>query len=716
MTRRLRKIDIAKAFIAISAFTLTPAIIHANSFFSLSTLAIYSQGSVALGIGMLRGDKAHHHKEIRVRASGHRHSHSRHGHIIEHRHREIQVRTPLVRIRSGNHIGRQYVPGYSTRTYTPSKINSGHYIQTGPAKSYLNPRSGKNTNSSSGRDPNKNAYVVPTRTPACLNSKGGCGGHNGHSPSNAMQSGSVNNVAVGYIPVTGQKPPPSITGHNPGGTNYPGGSNYPGGPNNPGNTGSPGSPGTPGLPIDPNNSVVSANPLLPGVVGDDDKNDERPAEYTRGSAIVDPGDFSPAAETKSAGKLDKQAHRKVKFVEGRHMPQQVMIAMDISGHMKKVDGALGKKGYKLRSSNKFSALDLALNVYTIPKKLSVKRAVASLRKEYPTFIVDANHMYDLHTGASSKQKSILQWGAVPRSCGKGLKIGLLDTGLESGHSALKGRYIRSKNFLPKNEKPAPKLHATAITSIWLGKKTGLAPSAQVYVASVFRREKEKKQNKLLVNTNTLWLLSGLDWLVRQNVDVINLSFGGPINKVFEKAIVNVQKKGMVFVASAGNNGPDAPAVFPAAHGDVIAVTAIDSKLKIYSQANAGQYIDFAAPGVNILVAKPGNGKKIVSGTSYAAPFVAVAVAMLNQNQQKGLQSKMKYLKTTSKDLGTKGKDPAFGWGLIQMTNACVAFSNSKKSKIKTASILKTKSLKRKKHGKITISKKNKSKKSKVSKK
>ncbi len=709
MTRRLRKIDLAKVFIAISAFTLTPATIYANSFFTSSTLVVYSQGSVALGSGILvRGDKGHHHKETRVRGPRHGHSHSRHGHIIEHRHREVRVRTPLVRIRSGNHIGkqyttghggRQYVPGYSTRTYTPSKINSGHYIQAGPAKRYYNPRSGKNTNSSSGRNPNKNAYVVPARTPACLNRKGGCGGHTGHSPGNAMQSG---NVAVGYVPVTGQKPPPNITGHNPGGTNYPGGSTYPGGPNNPGNTGGPGNPGTP---IDPNNGIVSSvNPLSPSVVGD-----ERPAEFTTEFDIVDPGDVA------SAGKLDKQAHRKIKFVKGRHMPQQVMIAMDISGHMKKVDGALGKKGYKLRSSNKFSALDLALNVYTIPKKLSVKRAVTSLRKAYPTFIVDANHMYDLHAGASSKQKSILQWGAVPKSCGKGLKIGLLDTGLESGHSALKGRYIKSKNFLPKNEKPAPKSHATAITSIWLGKKTGLAPSAQVYVASVFRREKQKKQNKTLVNTNTLWLLSGLDWLVRQNVDVINLSFGGPINKVFEKAIVNVQRKGMVFVASAGNNGPDAPAVFPAAHGDVIAVTAIDSKLKIYSQANAGQYIDFAAPGVNILVAKPGNGKKIVSGTSYAAPFVAAAVAMLNQNQQKGLQSKMRYLKTTSKDLGIKGKDPAFGWGLIQMTNACVAFSNSKKSKIKTASILKTNSLKRKKHGKMTISKKNKSKKPKKAK-
>ena len=312
----------------------------------------------------------------------------------------------------------------------------------------------------------------------------------------------------------------------------------------------------------------------------------------------------------------------------RFMEKQVMIAMDMSSDMKKLNADLAAKGYQLKSSKKYKAIDIALNIYTVPDQTDVKQAVGSLRSRYPNFTIDANHLYDLHDGETGKQKKILQWGKVTKACGKGLKIGLLDTSLQSNHAMFAGREITSKSFLPPGEKPAPKFHATAITSIWISEKTGLAPSAEVYVASVFRRE-----NKKQINTSTEWLLSGLSWLAEQEVDVVNLSFGGPANKVFEKAIANVQKKGVIFVASAGNNGPTAPPVFPAAYKDVIAVTAVDSKLKLYNKANNGDYIDFAAPGVNILVAKPGNGKKIVSGTSYAAPYVAAAVAILKQSDK-----------------------------------------------------------------------------------
>ncbi len=359
----------------------------------------------------------------------------------------------------------------------------------------------------------------------------------------------------------------------------------------------------------------------------------------------------------------------------RFMKKQVMIAMDMSSDMKKLNADLAAKGYKLKSSKKYLAIDIALNIYTVPDRTDVEQAVGSLRSRYPDFIIDANHLYDLHDGETGKQKQILQWGKVTKSCGKGLKIGLLDTDLQSNHTMFAGREITRKSFLPPGEKPAPKFHATAITSIWISEKTGLAPSAKVYVASVFRRE-----NKKQINTSTEWLLSGLSWLAEQEVDVINLSFGGPANKVFEKAISNVQKKGMILVASAGNNGPAAPPVFPAAHKGVIAVTAVDNKLKLYNRANNGDYIDFAAPGVNILVAKPGNGKKIVSGTSYAAPYVAAAVAILKQSDKADFKTQIKHLKSTSKDLGQEGKDNKYGYGLIQLKNACVIASASKGSK------------------------------------
>ena len=67
--------------------------------------------------------------------------------------------------------------------------------------------------------------------------------------------------------------------------------------------------------------------------------------------------------------------------------------------------------------------------------------------------------------------------------------------------------------------------------------------------------------------------------------------------------------------------------YPAAYEEVIAVTAVDRKGGNYDHANRGTYIDVAAPGVQILAALPGGKEGLLSGTSFAAPFVTAVVAV-----------------------------------------------------------------------------------------
>ena len=91
------------------------------------------------------------------------------------------------------------------------------------------------------------------------------------------------------------------------------------------------------------------------------------------------------------------------------------------------------------------------------------------------------------------------------------------------------------------------------------------------------------------------------------------------------------RKGVVFVAAAGNGGPDAPAGYPAAYDEVIAVTAVDRKGGNYDHANRGTYIDVAAPGVQIWTALPDGEEGLLSGTSFAAPFVTAVAAVAYQD-------------------------------------------------------------------------------------
>ncbi len=86
-------------------------------------------------------------------------------------------------------------------------------------------------------------------------------------------------------------------------------------------------------------------------------------------------------------------------------------------------------------------------------------------------------------------------------------------------------------------------------------------------------------------------------------------------------------------------------------------------------ANHGDYIDLAAPGVDVWVAAPGGGGKFASGSSMAAPLVAAALAGLGGKPALGKQ-----LYQQARDLGEPGKDPVYGQGLLQFP-VCAATQN-----------------------------------------
>ncbi len=100
------------------------------------------------------------------------------------------------------------------------------------------------------------------------------------------------------------------------------------------------------------------------------------------------------------------------------------------------------------------------------------------------------------------------------------------------------------------------------------------------------------------------------------------------------------------------------------------MTAIADDKTVYKNANTGDYIDFAAPGVEIYTAVPGGGR-IQHGTSFASPFVAVLIALdVAQGKAPDAQAIRQAFQATSIDLGPKGKDQTFGYGFVNRAPAC----------------------------------------------
>jgi len=307
------------------------------------------------------------------------------------------------------------------------------------------------------------------------------------------------------------------------------------------------------------------------------------------------------------------------------------------------------------------------DVLRVPAAVGTGNALTTLRQTQPNLWADVNHRLELQADDSVHYGRRLIGLTRPEPfCGGGVRIGLVDTAVDANHPALRGRQIESRSFLSAGVPPADPDHGTATAAMLVGNSlpsgfSGLAPAARLYSANVFR----KRGNQ--ADTTVEAVVQAFDWLAGQNVHIVNLSLGGPRNLLLEAAVERLLARGIAVVAAAGNRGPSAPPMYPAAQPGVIAVTAVDAELKPYKLANRGDYISFAAPGVDVWTALPGKEGAYVSGTSYATPFVTAALVAARALDPKGgwagIQKKMQ---AQARDLGDQGKDPVFGFGLIQI--------------------------------------------------
>ena len=279
--------------------------------------------------------------------------------------------------------------------------------------------------------------------------------------------------------------------------------------------------------------------------------------------------------------------------------------------------------------------------------------------------VDLNHLYTAGVPDSSDTDIA---GVAPRELltlptdltDLSLRIGIIDSSVDKEHSAFSEASITTRRFVA-NDRP-PNFHGTAIASIIAGNDPsalGLAPRAELFAAEVFDQTEEQGEF-----ASTVSLIKALNWLVTQEVSVINISLAGPPNRLLETALARVRERGVLAIAAAGNGGPMAQPMYPAAYPEVVAVTATDNRGRAFRLANRGEYVDIAAPGVNIRHAQAGGGYAASSGTSYAVPFVTVAAARLLQlNGEPNLM--LDELYASAVDVGAPGRDQIYGYGQLQ---------------------------------------------------
>jgi subtilisin family serine protease len=229
-----------------------------------------------------------------------------------------------------------------------------------------------------------------------------------------------------------------------------------------------------------------------------------------------------------------------------------------------------------------------------------------------------------------------------RYTGRGIRVAILDTGLDAQHPDFAGRTIVSRSFTGEAADGDGNGHGTFCAGVACGPlqptespRYGIASSADIYVARVLDESASGTDGNVL---------AGIDWAARNRCAVVSMSIGTPAAvgdsypRVYEQAAAGAFEAGTLLIAPAGNSSqrPDriAPVEHPADCPSILAVGAVDPSLEVAPFSNGGLnpdggQVDLVAPGIAIASAAPRPALyQTGSGTSMAAPFVAGIAALL----------------------------------------------------------------------------------------
>jgi subtilisin family serine protease len=312
--------------------------------------------------------------------------------------------------------------------------------------------------------------------------------------------------------------------------------------------------------------------------------------------------------------------------------------------------------------------------------LDVAAAVAALRADGTVEYAEPDYLHHTLTVPNDEHYADQEWWLSAEQAqaawdittgDPNLIIAIMDTGVATDHPEFAGRLLPGHNFVADNEDPYDDNgHGTHVAGI-----AGATGNNGVGIAGITWQTRilPVKVMNDKGSGSTTDFARGIRYAVDSGARVINISAGSDFSTETEhEAIRYARDRGVVIVAAAGNT-PDGKPEYPAGYDEVIAVSASSRRDSVAGFSSYGDYVDVAAPGINILstfVTNHHPGYESESGTSMASPMVAGTVGLILSVNPNLTPDQVRLLLTqTADDIGDPGFDQKAGWGRINILRA-----------------------------------------------